>query len=118
MDQFLCQCHCLGDVINVHTKDRECVENMSPETSWASELDQQDSMSLPLAERSLTRKIKRMTSLPKIKDLSEMSWAFYGEDKIEIFELFFHTEQISPTVQLQLVRGNPCPQYPPWRLQS
>lgn len=76
-------------MINVHSKDTEGVENMSPEISWASGLDQEDPMSLPLAESSLTRKEKRMTSLPKIKDLSEMSWAFYWKDKIEIFELFF-----------------------------
>lgn len=90
MDQFLCQCHCLGDVINVHTKDAEGVENVSPEMFWASGLDQEDSVSVSLAESSLTRNEKGMTSLPKIKDLSEMScWAFYWEDKIEIFQLFF-----------------------------
>lgn len=89
MDQFLCQCHCLEDVINVHTKDSGGVENASPETSWTSGLDQEDSVSLPLAEGSLTRKEKRMTSLPKKKHLSEMCWAFYLEGKIEIFELFF-----------------------------
>lgn len=76
-------------MINVYTKDTESVENVSPETSWASGLDQEDSVSLPLAESSLTRNEKRMTSLPRIKDLSEMSWALYREDKIEIFELFF-----------------------------
>lgn len=82
MDQFLCQCHCLGDVINVYFEDTEGVENTSPETSWASGLGQEDSLSLPLAESSLTRKEKRMTSLPKIKDLSEISWAFFLEGQI------------------------------------
>lgn len=40
--------------------------------SWASGLDQEDSMFLPLAGSSLTRKVKRMTFLPKVKDLTEM----------------------------------------------
>lgn len=66
-------------MVNVHSEDREDVENTSPETSWASGLGQEDSLSLPLAEGSWTRKEKRITSLPKIKDLSEMSWAFFLE---------------------------------------
>lgn len=71
-----------------HKRYRKC-SKYEPVMSWASGLDQEDSMSLHLAGSSLTRKENRMTFLPKVKGLTEMSWAFYWEDKIKIFELFF-----------------------------